>query len=55
MINDKYILGFLGFGNIGIPTYKLLHERFGDKFYVKYALVRDLNKNSTNFCLNDFS
>ena len=45
MIRDKYILGFLGLGNIGAPTYKLLRERFGDKFYVKYALVRDLSKN----------
>ena len=44
-INDKYVLGFLGFGNIGAPTYKLLQERFSDIFFVKYALVRDLSKN----------
>ena len=45
MTNNKYILGFLGLGNIGAPTYKLLQERFTDQFYVKYALVRNLNKN----------
>ena len=44
MTNGKYTLAFLGLGNIGIPTYKLLHERFGDKFFVKYALVKDLHK-----------
>jgi len=44
MTNGKYTLGFLGLGNIGAPTYKLLHDRFGDKFCVKYALVRDVNK-----------
>ena len=45
MTKDKYTLGFLGLGNIGAPTYKLLRKRFGNKFLVKYALVRDLSKN----------
>jgi len=31
MTKNKYTLGFLGLGNIGAPTYRLLQERFGDK------------------------
>ena len=44
MAGSKLTLGFLGLGNIGAPTYRLLNDRFGDRFYVKYALVNDLNK-----------
>ena len=45
MTKDKFTIGFLGLGNIGASTYKILNEKFGDKFFVKYALVRDLTKN----------
>ena len=48
MTGNKHTIGFLGLGNIGAPTYKLLNERFGDKFFVKYALVKDLNKKREN-------
>lgn len=48
MTKDKYTIAFLGLGNIGTPAYKLLNDRFGDKFFVKYALVKDLNKRREN-------
>lgn len=44
MDKEKIIVGFLGFGNIGAPTYKLLTERFGGRFHVKSALVHDLSR-----------
>ena len=45
MRNEKYVVGFLGLGNIGGAVYEILKKRFDNKFIVKYALVKDLKKN----------
>ena len=52
MTNGKCTIGFLGLGNIGAPAFKLLSERFGNKFFIKHALVRDINKIRENMPKN---
>lgn len=39
--SGKTVIGFLGLGNIGAATYRLLQSKMPGQFEVKWALVRD--------------